>query len=71
MASGADHGPRGARGPSAAQDGTLERRTFEAQDLVLDPGATLDSLVVQYATLGEAARYAEGRITNAVIVPHG
>ncbi len=57
--------------PAAAQDVALEPLTFEAQDFALESGATLETLVVQYATLGEADRDAEGRIINAVIVPHG
>jgi len=57
--------------PASAQDVVLEPRIFEAEDFALESGATLDPLVVEYATLGEAERDAEGRIVNAVIVPHG
>lgn len=62
----------GLAAPAAAQEAiSLEPQTFTAENFQLQSGEALTQLVVEYATLGEPERDADGDITNAVLIPHG
>jgi len=50
---------------------TLKPEVFRVADFMLQSGAVLKEMVVEYATLGELRRDAAGYIVNAVINPHG
>lgn len=54
-----------------AQDIKLEPKKYTVRNFQLQSGATIENMVVEYATLGEPKRNSQGEIVNAVINPHG
>jgi homoserine O-acetyltransferase/O-succinyltransferase len=60
-----------ARAQSAAAKWPTSEGDYVAKDFRFKSGETLPELRLHYTTLGKAARNAQGRITNAVLILHG
>lgn len=57
--------------PSPAQQSARQEGDFIAHDFHFKTGETLPELRLHYMTMGQPARDAQGRMTNAVLILHG
>ena len=58
-------------GPASGQQPKPQEGDFIAHDFHFQSGETLPELRLHYMTMGQAARDARGRVTNAVLILHG